>query len=75
MGKFRLLYRVVGTARAVAMRDRIVRALIEKLKEQIEIIHVSPTGSLETVKAAIQLGMPTVLERSKANTRFVLYLQ
>ena len=71
-GKFRLPYRVVGTARAVAMHDRIVARRIEKLKGQIDIIHAWPTGSLETLKTAARLGIPTVLERPNAHTGFAM---
>lgn len=71
-GRFRLPYRVVGTKRAVAMHDRIVARRIEKLKGQIDIIHAWPTGSLETLKAAVRLGIPTALERPNANTRFAM---
>jgi len=54
------------------MHDRIVAQRIEKLKGQIDIIHAWPTGSLETLKTAARLGIPTVLERPNANTRFAM---
>jgi len=71
-GNARLPYRVVGTARAVALHDRIVARRIEKLADQIDIIHTWPTGALETLRAAARLGIPTVLERPNANTRFAM---
>lgn len=71
-GDMRLPYRVVGTARAVALHDRIVARRIEKLADQIDIIHTWPTGALETLKTAARLGIPTVLERPNANTRFAM---
>jgi glycosyltransferase involved in cell wall biosynthesis len=71
-GKFRLPYRVVGTMRAVALHDRIVARRIEKLAGQIDIIHTWPLGALETLKTAARLGIPTVLERPNANTRFAM---
>ena len=71
-GKFRLPYRLVGTTRAVAMHDRIVARRIEKLAGQIDIVHVWPTGALETLKTAARLGIPTVLERPNAHTRFAM---
>jgi glycosyltransferase involved in cell wall biosynthesis len=70
--RLRLPYRVVGTARAVALHDRIVARRIEKLAGQIDIIHTWPTGALETLKTAARLGIPTVLERPNANTRFAM---
>lgn len=71
-GRLRLPYRLVGTMRAVAMHDRIVARRIERLKGQIDIIHAWPTGSIETLKAAARLEIPTVLERPNANTRFAM---
>lgn len=71
-GKFRLPYRLVGTTRAVTMHDRIVARRIEKMAGQIDIIHAWSTGSLETLKTAARLGIPTVLERPNAHTRFAM---
>ena len=71
-GNFRVPYRVVGTMRAVAMHDCIVARRIEKLVGRIDIIHVWNTGALETLKTAKKLGIPTVLERPNAHTRFAM---
>jgi len=71
-GKFRLPFRVVGTMRAVALHDRIVARRIEKLAEQIDVIHTWPLGALETLKTAARLGIPTLLERPNANTGFAM---
>ncbi len=71
-GRFRLPYRLVGGMRAVAMHDWIVARRIEKLVGQIDIIHAWPTGALETLKTAKRLGIPTVLERCNAHTRFAM---
>jgi len=62
----------LGTERAVVLHDWIVARRIEKLAGQIDIIHAWPTGSLETLKVAAALGIPTVLERPNANTRFAM---
>jgi glycosyltransferase involved in cell wall biosynthesis len=71
-GSFRFPYRLVGTMRAVAWHDRIVARRIEKLVGQIDIIHTWPLGALETLKTAARLGIPTVLERPNAHTRFAM---
>jgi glycosyltransferase involved in cell wall biosynthesis len=71
-GNLRLPYKLVGTMRATAMHDRIVARRIEKLAGQIDIIHTWPLGALETLKAAARLGIPTVLERPNAHTRFAM---
>ena len=71
-GNLRLPFRVVGTERAVALHDWIVARRLEKLANQIDIVHTWPTGALETLKTAAALGIPTVLERPNANTRFAM---
>lgn len=71
-GKLRVPYRIIGTMRAVALHDRIVARRIEKLAGRIDIIHAWPTGALQTLKVAARLGIPTVLERPNANTRFAM---
>jgi glycosyltransferase involved in cell wall biosynthesis len=58
--------------RAVALHDWIVARRIEKLAGQIDIIHTWPLGALETLKTAARLGIPTVLERCNAHTRFAM---
>jgi glycosyltransferase involved in cell wall biosynthesis len=71
-GRLRVPYRIVGTMRAVAWHDWLVARRIEKLAGQIDIIHAWPLGSLETLRTAARLGIPTVLERPNANTRFAM---
>jgi glycosyltransferase involved in cell wall biosynthesis len=71
-GKFRVPYRLVGAMHAVALHDRIVAHRIEKMAGQIDIIHTWPLGALETLKTAARLGIPTVMERPNANTRFAM---
>jgi glycosyltransferase involved in cell wall biosynthesis len=71
-GKIRIPYRLLGTMRAVALHDAIVASRLEQLADQIDIIHTWPLGALKTLKAAVRLGIPTVLERPNANTRFAM---
>ena len=71
-GQLRIPYRVLGTMRAVALHDRVVAQRLRKLAGQIDIIHTWPLGALHTLKAAASLGIPTVLERPNANTRFAM---
>jgi len=58
--------------RAVAMHDWIVAHRLKRLAGQIDIIHTWPLGALETLKTAARLGIPTVLERPNAHTRFAM---
>jgi glycosyltransferase involved in cell wall biosynthesis len=69
-GKLRIPYKVLGTMRALALHDYIVSRRIEKLAGKIDIVHTWPDAALLTLKAAAKLGIPTVLERPNAHTRF-----
>lgn len=69
-GAIRAPYKLLGSMRAFAIHDYIVSRRIEKLAAQIDIIHCWPLGSLRTLKVAARLGIPTVLERPNAHTRF-----
>jgi glycosyltransferase involved in cell wall biosynthesis len=69
-GKLTISYKLVGMMRACAWHDRIVAKRIEKMADQIDIIHTWALGAEETLKSASRLGIPTVLERPNAHTRF-----
>jgi glycosyltransferase involved in cell wall biosynthesis len=69
-GKFRIPYRLLGTKRACELHDFIVARRLEKMAGQIDIIHTWPLGALSTLKTAAKMGIPTVLERPNAHTRF-----
>jgi glycosyltransferase involved in cell wall biosynthesis len=69
-GRLRLPYKVIGKLRALALHDRIVARRLEKLAGKIDVVHVWPCAALETIKTAKRLGIPTVLERPNAHTRF-----
>jgi glycosyltransferase involved in cell wall biosynthesis len=69
-GKFRIPYKLFGSMRAFSLHDYIVSQRLEKLVGQIDIVHAWPLGALRTLKTAARLGIPTVLERPNAHTRF-----
>jgi len=69
-GKLRVSYKLLGMMRACALHDFIVSKRIEKLAGKIDIIHAWPLGARRTLAAARRLGIPTVLERCNAHTRF-----
>jgi glycosyltransferase involved in cell wall biosynthesis len=69
-GRWRIPYRLLGTLRACALHDRIVASRLERIAGQIDVIHTWPLGALKTLKKAAELGIPTVLERPNAHTRF-----
>jgi hypothetical protein len=69
-GQLTVPYRLFGRMRVCAWHDRIVAGRIEKMSDKIDIIHAWALGAEETLKTAARLGIPTVLERPNANTRF-----
>jgi len=69
-GNARIPYRVLGRMRALKLHDRLVAASLPRLAGEIDIVHAWPLGSLATMRAARELGIPTVLERPNAHTRF-----
>ena len=69
-GGLRIPYKLMGKLRALALHDKIVARRLEKLGGQVDIVHVWPCAALETIKTAKRLGIPTVLERPNAHTRF-----
>jgi glycosyltransferase involved in cell wall biosynthesis len=69
-GRLRIPYKLVGMVRACAIHDAIVARRLEHIAKEIDIVHAWPVGSLRTLEAAKKLGIPTVLERPNANTRF-----
>jgi glycosyltransferase involved in cell wall biosynthesis len=71
-GTLRLPYKLLGSSRTSALHDYIVSLRIKRLRRQIDIIHTWPLGALRTLKVAAELGIPTVLERPNAHTRFAM---
>jgi glycosyltransferase involved in cell wall biosynthesis len=69
-GRWRIPYRLLGTLRACALHDRIVARRLQALAGQIDIVHTWPLAALHTLRAAARLGIPAVLERPNAHTRF-----
>jgi glycosyltransferase involved in cell wall biosynthesis len=69
-GNVRIPFKLLGRMRALQLHDYIVSRRLEKLAGQIDIVHTWPVGALATLKTARRLGIPTVLERPNAYTRF-----
>ena len=69
-GPVRLPYRAVGRVRALALHDLIVSRRLPKIANEIDLVHVWPLAASRTLKVASSLGIPTVLERPNAHTRF-----
>ncbi|MBB6142873.1 glycosyltransferase involved in cell wall biosynthesis [Silvibacterium bohemicum] len=69
-GKLRIPYKLIGSKRAMALHDSIVSRRIKAMASEIDIVHTWPQGALRTIEAAKSFGIPTVLERCNAHTRF-----
>lgn len=69
-GKLRIPYRLLGKLRALDLHDYVVSRRLEQLVDKIDIVHTWPVGALRTLRTAARLGIPTVLERPNAHTRF-----
>jgi glycosyltransferase involved in cell wall biosynthesis len=69
-GRLRIPFKLLGKYRAFRIHDRIVARRLRKLGRRIDLVHVWPSAALETIKTATQLGIPTVLERPNAHTRY-----
>jgi glycosyltransferase involved in cell wall biosynthesis len=67
---WRIPYRLLGPIHSCAVHDWIVARRLEKLAGQIDIVHTWPMAALRTLRTAKRLGIPTVLERCNAHTRF-----
>lgn len=66
----RLPNRLLSRISYGALHDWLVSRMVERLANQIDLIHCWPLGSLRTLRIAAKLGIPTVLERCNAHTRF-----
>jgi glycosyltransferase involved in cell wall biosynthesis len=71
-GRWRIPYTVLGQLRALALHDRLVARQLPGLADHIDVIHAWPLAARETLGTARRLGIPTVLERPNAHTRFAM---
>ncbi len=69
-GKARVPNRLLGRMAYGSLHDWIVSRRLRKLVGRIDIIHTWPVGARQTLQTAARLGIPTVLERCNAHTRF-----
>ena len=69
-GSVRIPYRALGQRRALALHDHVVARRLPSLVGKIDLVHTWPSGALETLRVGNKLGIPTVLERPNAHTRF-----
>lgn len=70
VGRWRIPYRLIGSARAFWLHDCQVASALERLAETVTLVHCWPLGALETLRASRRLGIRAVLERPNTHTRF-----
>ena len=66
----RLPFRALGFDRTVALHDRRVAALLRRRPDAFDVVHSWPAGAQRTLEAARAAGLPALLERPNAHTRF-----
>jgi len=69
-GGIRIPFKLLGNGRAHLLHDSIVARRVEKMAGKVDIIHVWPSGARRTLEAAARVGIPTILERCSAHTRY-----
>jgi glycosyltransferase involved in cell wall biosynthesis len=69
-GTLRIPYKLFGGNRAYFFHDHIVARRLEKLFGEVDIVHTWPRGARRTIEVAKKLGIPVVLERPNAHTRY-----
>lgn len=69
-GKLRIPYKLFGRMGSCRLHDWIVARRLKRMADQFDLVHCFPLGSLETIRTAKSLGIPTLLERCNAHTGF-----
>ncbi|MGH7996959.1 MAG: glycosyltransferase family 4 protein, partial [Opitutaceae bacterium] len=69
-GRVRLPNRLVGRMWYAAMHDWLTARWLVRQSDVVDIVHAWPVGSLRTLETASRLGIPALLERCNAHTRF-----
>ena len=69
-GNLRISYKILGRMTSCKLHDWIVARRLRGMADQFDIVHGFALGSLETLRTARELRIPTVLERCNAHTRF-----
>lgn len=69
-GRFRIPYKLLGRMGSCKLHDWIVARRLRKMADQFDLVHCFALGSLETIRVARELGIPTLLERCNAHTGF-----
>jgi len=71
-GGIKLPMKLIGRKWSFMLHDKIVAKAIWRIhkKSKIDLVHCWPSGAKETLKAARELGIKTVLERPNTHTHY-----
>lgn len=70
LGRWSLPLRRFGPYRPRMLHDRRVASALRRLAGEVHLVHCWPVASLQTLRAARELGIRTFLERPNAHTAF-----
>src|SRR5688500_17126489 len=66
----RVPYRILGQERSIRHHDAAAARLLRRLQPDVDVVHGWPRGSLKTLRAAREMGIPSVLERQNTHTAY-----
>ena len=69
VGGRRIPHRALGVHRAYAYHDRRAAQLLERLADEVDVVHTWPAGCLRTLRTARHLGIPGFREAPSAHTQ------
>lgn len=69
LGPARIPHTALGVNRAIAWHDKMTARWLRRHAEEIDAVHVWPSGALATIRAARRLGIPVFREVPNAHTR------
>ncbi|HEY7438847.1 MAG TPA: glycosyltransferase family 4 protein [Acidimicrobiia bacterium] len=64
----RVPHRALGVARAYRLHDRLVARALRRQSAGVDLVHVWPAACMETLRAARDLGIPSLREAPSAHT-------
>ena len=70
VGGIKIPFRALGFIRAVGLHDRLAAGILSRRRTDVDVVHCWPLGAERTLARAAELGLPGLLERPNAHTRF-----
>lgn len=68
--KARIPVRLIGRTLACSIHDKRTARWLRRNAKTVDLVHCWPMGSLATLREAKKLGIPSLLERPNAHTKF-----